>query len=166
MYSTSTLFRWVKVVSVLGIGLYGFLITFNNITDYDTNYLFVKHVMEMDTVFSDSNVHYRAIHSPFLFHSGYILIILAESLLTIFCLKGSWSMFKNLKKDTASFHTSKNWAVAGIIISILLWFVGFQVIGGEWFVMWQSTNWNGLGAAQRVLSFMLLVLILLHFKDD
>lgn len=166
MYSTPFLLRLAKIILVTGIGLFGFLITFNNITDYYTNYFFVAHVMEMDSVFPDSNVHYRAIHSPFLFHMGYILIITAEALITICCLKGAWAMFRNLRKDAISFHAAKNWAIVGIIISILLWFVGFQVIAGEWFVMWQSTTWNGLGAAQRVLTFMLLVLILLHFKDE
>jgi predicted small integral membrane protein len=70
MYSTPFLLRLAKIISVTGIGLFGFLITFNNITDYYTNYFFVAHVMEMDSVFPDSNVHYRAIHSPSLFHAG------------------------------------------------------------------------------------------------
>ena len=82
------------------------------------------------------------------------------------CFKGSWRMFRNLKKDGAAFHASKNWAIVGIIIGIIIWFVGFEVIGGEWFAMWQSATWNGLGAAERVLGFFVLVLILLHFKDE
>jgi len=80
-------------------------------------------------------------------------------------LKGSWNMLKNVKKDVVIFHASKNWAVAGIIIGILIWFVGFEVIGGEWFEMWQSATWNGLGAAERVLTFLCFVLILLHLKE-
>jgi predicted small integral membrane protein len=75
-------------------------------------------------------------------------------------------MIRNIKNDGASFHASKNWAVAGIIIGILIWFVGFEVIGGEWFAMWQSATWNGLAAAERVLGFLVLVLLLLHFKDE
>jgi predicted small integral membrane protein len=75
-------------------------------------------------------------------------------------------MFKNLRKEGALFHESKKWAVCGIITGILIWFIGFEVIGGEWFAMWQSQEWNGLAAAERVLSFLVLVLILLHIKDD
>jgi len=75
-------------------------------------------------------------------------------------------MFKNVKNDAAAFHASKNWAVAGIIIGIVIWFLGFEVIGGEWFSMWQSATWNGLAAAERVVGFLILVLILLHLKEE
>ncbi len=166
MYSTSFLFRIAKTISVAGIGLLGLLIVIGNTTDYYSNYFFVEHVMKMDTTFPVSHIHYRSINSPFLFHAGYIFIILMEAIMAFCCLKGSWMMFKNLKKDAASFHSSKNWAVAGIIIGIMIWFVGFEVIGGEWFAMWQSAAWNGLAAAERILSFLVLVLILLHFKDE
>ena len=74
-------------------------------------------------------------------------------------------MIKNVKKDAAVFHDSKNWAVAGILIGILIWFVGFEVIGSEWFAMWQSTTWNGLAAAERVLGFLVAILILLQLKE-
>ena len=82
------------------------------------------------------------------------------------CIKGSWLLFKNIKCNAAVFHASKNWAIAGIIIGIIIWFLGFEVIGGEWLAMWQSIIWNGLQAAERVLSFLVLTLILLHLKDE
>ena len=46
-------------------------------------------------------------------------------------------LFKNLKSGAAKFHASKNWALAGIIMGIIIWFAGFEVIGGEWFAMWR-----------------------------
>ena len=63
------------------------------------------------------------------------------------------------------FHAAKNWAVAGIIAGIIIWFLGFEVIGGEWFAMWQSTQWNGLGSAERIVNFLVMALILLHLKE-
>ena len=45
-------------------------------------------------------------------------------------------------------------------------FGGFEVIGGEWFAMWQSSQWNGLGSAERIVSFLVLSLILLHMKEE
>jgi predicted small integral membrane protein len=166
MYSTSFLFRFAKTISVAGIGLLALLIVIGNTTDYYSNYFFVEHVMKMDTTFPGSHLHYRSINTPFLFHAGYILIILLEAFMAFCCIKGSWTMFINLKKDAAAFHASKNWAIAGIIIGILIWFVGFEVIGGEWFAMWQSAAWNGLAAAERILSFLALILILLHLKEE
>jgi predicted small integral membrane protein len=120
----------------------------------------------MDTIFPASNLHYRTINNPVFFHAGYIFIILMEAMMCYCCLHGSWLLFKNLKSDTVIFHASKNWAVAGLIIGIIIWFFGFEVIGGEWFAMWQSPTWNGLGAAERMVSFLVLALILLQLKEE
>jgi predicted small integral membrane protein len=89
-----------------------------------------------------------------------------EVAMAFFCIKGSWLLFKNLKSDAVIFHAAKNWAITGIIIGIVIWFIAFEVIGGEWFAMWQSNTWNGLAAAERVLGFLGVTLILLHLKDE
>ena len=166
MYSTSFLFRIAKTVSVFAIGILSLLIVIGNTTDYYTNYYFVAHVMKMDTTFPVSNTHYRSINNPLLYHAGYIFIIVLEIIMTVCCLRGSWLLFKNLKSTNEIFHAAKNWAVAGIIIGIIIWFMGFEVVGGEWFAMWQSASWNGLGSAERIVSFLVLILILLHLKDE
>lgn len=166
MFSTSFLFRLAKAVSVATIGLMALLIVIGNTTDYYTNFLFVEHVMKMDSTFPGGHIHYRSIDNPVLFHTAYIFIISIEALMAFCCLKGSWLLFKYLKADALKFNAAKNWSVAGILIGIIIWFLGFEVIGGEWFAMWQSTIWNGLAAAERILTFLVLTLILLHIKDE
>jgi predicted small integral membrane protein len=166
MYSVQFLFRVAKTVAVAAIALMALLVVIGNITDYFTNYHFVEHVMKMDTIFPDSHLYYRHVENPFLFHAGYIILIAMEALMAFCGIKGSWLLFKNLKSDASVFHASKNWAVTAITIGIVIWFLGFEVVGGEWFAMWQSTSWNGLGAAERIVSFLVLVLILLHFKEE
>ncbi len=166
MPSTALLLRLAKAVSVTGIALMSLLIVIGNVTDYYSNYFFVAHVMKMDTTFPGNHLHYRSIHDPFLFHAGYIIIIMLEAAMAFCCIKGGWLLFKNLRRDAVAFNASKNWGIAGIIIGIAIWFIGFEVIGGEWFAMWQSATWNGLPAAERVVGFLVLVLILLHFKDE
>ena len=166
MPTTPFLLRLVKIISVAAIGLMAALIVIGNITDYSTNYLFVEHVLKMDTIFPGSHVHYRSIHSSAIYQAAYVFIILLETVMCFCCLKGSWKMLRNLRKDAVVFHASKNWAVAGTTTGILIWFLGFEVIGGEWFDMWQSATWNGLGAAERVLAFLCFVLILLHLRDE
>lgn len=166
MYSTAFLLRIAKMVSVFAIGIMSLLVVIGNTTDYYTNYYFVEHVMKMDTIFPNSAIQYRSITNPVLFHTVYIFIIIMETMMTFFCLKGSWLLFKNLKRDAIIFHASKNWAVARLILGIILWFFGFEVVGGEWFAMWQSSAWNGLGSAERIVSFLVLILILLQHKDE
>jgi predicted small integral membrane protein len=166
MLSTSFLFRFIKTGCVLAIGILALLITFDNLTDYYSNYWFVAHVMKMDTTFPGNRLLYRSITHPWLYHAAYIFIIGLEGFMSFCSLKGSWLLWKNIKAAPETFYAAKNWAVAGLGIGILIWFLGFEVLGGEWFAMWQSTSWNGLGAAERILTFLVLVLILLHLKDE
>lgn len=166
MYSVQFLFRVAKTISVAAIALMSVLIVIGNTTDYFTNYQIVEHVLKMDTIFPGGTIHYRSIQSVFIFHASYILIITLEAAMAFCCVKGTWVLYKNLRARAASFHAAKNWAVAGLIIAIGIWFLGFEVIGGEWFAMWQSHTWNGLASAERIVSFLMLVLILLHFKED
>ncbi len=166
MATTAYVFRIGKIIAVAGIGLLSFLVSLGNITDYDSNYYFVEHVMKMDTIFPQSSIHYRSIQSPFFYMLGYLFIILLEAFMSFACWKGAWDMFKHKKDNAALFHEAKKWAVTGLITGMVIWFIGFEVIGGEWFAMWQSTKWNGLYSADRILTFITLVLILLQFKEE
>jgi predicted small integral membrane protein len=78
MYSTAFLFRIAKAISVAAIGLMALLVAINNTTDYYANYLFVEHILKMDTTFPNSSIHYRSINEPILFHAVYIVIIVME----------------------------------------------------------------------------------------
>jgi predicted small integral membrane protein len=40
-----------------------------------------------------------------------------------------------------------------------------MAIGGEWFAMWQSEDWNGLDAALRVFVFSGVVLLVDQLPD-
>src|ERR1700742_2422453 len=153
MYSVQFLFRLAKTISVAAIGVMSLLVFIGNTTDYFTNYQIVRHVLKMDTTFPGSHIHYRSINNPFLFNAVYIFIIIMQAAMTFCCIKGSWLLFKNLRSGAAMFNASKNWAVAGIIVGIIIWFLGFEVVGGEWFAMWQSRLWNGLSSAERIVSF-------------
>jgi len=166
MYSTALLLRIAKIISIFSIGMMALIVVIGNTTDYYSNYHFVEHVLKMDTIFPDSNNHYRSIDNPIIVHAGYIFIIILEALMAFLCLKGSWMLFKNLKSDAKTFHSNKKWSIAGLIIAIIIWFLGFEVVGGEWFTMWQSSTWNGLGSAERITTFIVMILILFQFKEE
>ena len=48
--------RLSKIVMTGGLGFWALLVTLGNITDYDTNWAFVQHVLAMDTIFPDSTL--------------------------------------------------------------------------------------------------------------
>ena len=62
--------RVAKVTLVAAIALFASLVTFGNLTDYNTNYAFVQHVLAMDTIFPFSTIKYRAITDPTLQQIG------------------------------------------------------------------------------------------------
>lgn len=163
--ATTIYFRWIKIVTVSSLALMGLLIVIGNTTNYSANYYFVEHVMKMDTIFPDSPLQYRSIHRPWIYHAGYVIIILLELAMAWFCIQGSRDMFINRREPAAVFYDAKRKAVIGLGIGILIWFTGFEVVGGEWFAMWQSSTWNGLESANRIILFEMLVLILLFMKE-
>ncbi len=158
--------RLAKIVMVAAIALFATLVAFGNLTDYGTNFVFVQHVLSMDSIFAGSTITYRAIASPALHHAAYALIIAAEVATAILCWIGTVLLLRRLKADAATFHRAKSFAVIGLTLGFLLWQVGFMSIGGEWFGMWQSAQWNGVPSAFRFVVVILGVLIFVAMRDE
>lgn len=157
--------RLALFIAVAGSGLMTFLIAFSNITDYATNFEFVKHVLSMDTIFENSTVKYRSITHDGFHHAAYIFIIAFETAMAYFFITSTIQMYTQLKGDKEKFNVSKKNAYIGICLGLVLWFVGFTVIGGEWFSMWQSADWNGLDPADRITTFFMLTYLALVVVD-
>ncbi|MCT8341322.1 MULTISPECIES: DUF2165 family protein [Photorhabdus] len=157
--------RLSKTLMIFAIALFATLAAFGNITDYATNFAFVQHVFMMDTIFPDTTITYRAIHSPVLHHIGYIMIISLESLMAVLCWIGGIYLLANLKSNAAIFNKKKAVAIAGLTLGFLTWQVAFMSIGGEWFGMWMSKQWNGVSSAFHFFITIILVLIYLIQYD-
>ena len=141
--------RLAKIAMTASLALLAFLVAFGNITDYGSNFAFVQHVLSMDTTFPDNTLRWRAITNPVLWHIFYWLIILAEAATCAAYAIGTASLLRHLRADTATFNRAKRPIYVATTLGFLVWFLGFMVIGGEWFAMWQSKIWNGQEAAFR-----------------
>jgi len=157
--------RLSKVLLVWAIALFSSLVAFNNLTDYDSNFSLVSHVLRMDTTFPDNKGLWRAIESPTVHHIAYGLIILSEMVIAALCWLGGFQLYKTIH-NPVSFNQSKKWAILGLVFGFLLWFTGFMTIGGEWFLMWQSETANGQQAAFRLIAIIGITLIYLVQPDD
>lgn len=158
--------RLSKIFTLASIALWLALVAFGNVTDYGSNWVFVQHVLAMDSIFPDATIHYRAIHSPLLQHAAYALIIAAEALAAVLCWFGAWRMWRARCASAAAFRRAKRMAVAGLSLGVLLWLGGFMAVGGEWFGMWMSTQWNGVAGAFRFVVVSMLALGYLGQRDD
>jgi predicted small integral membrane protein len=157
--------RASKAIAVAAMGLLVSLVAFGNLTDYDTNFAFVQHVLLMDTTFPSSTIRYRAITNPVLHHAAYALIIAAEVLTAALCWMGALQLLRHIGDTGQGFNRAKRTAIAGLTVGFLLWKVGFIALGGEWFGMWMSQQWNGIPSAFRYLVMTLGVLIFLSLPD-
>jgi predicted small integral membrane protein len=157
--------RAAKIALVAAVALFASLVAFGNMTDYETNFMFVQHVLMMDTLFPVSTIKYRAITNPALHHAAYALIIATETMTAILCWLGAFALLRRLRADSRTFNRAKPLAVAGLTLGFLLWHVGFMSIGGEWFGMWQSHQWNGVPSAFRFVMVIAAVLILVVLPD-
>ncbi len=157
--------RAAKVALVAAIALFASLVAFGNLTDYGTNFAFVQHVLSMDTIFPSSTIKYRAITDPRLHHAAYALIIAAETVVALVCWVGAFILARHIRSDAQRFNRAKPVAVVGLAAGFLLWQVGFMTIGGEWFGMWMSQQWNGVASAFRFVATIGVVLIFLGLPD-
>src|SRR6185436_6085396 len=151
--------RYAKIIMSLVLAAFCLLVTFDNITDYGTNYLFVQHVMSMDTTYPGNALMYRSITNPVLWRAAYAAIIVAEGITGILYLAGAILLFKARNAPAARFNRANTYVIAASALAFLVWFFGFMVVAGEWSAMSQSATWNGQDAAFRFYVAVLAVLI-------
>ena len=151
--------RIAKLALVAAVAFYYTLVVFNNITDFGSNYEFVRHVLMMDSTFPGNHALWRAIKSPSIHLAFYLGIIAWEAISGILLWWGSIALLRALGRDAHAFQSAKRISVAGLTLSLLMWLVAFLAVGGEWFLMWQSRLWNGQDAAFRMFAVVGIVLI-------
>jgi predicted small integral membrane protein len=157
--------RIAKIATVASIAAFLTLVTFGNITDYGTNFAFVQHVLAMDTIFATSTITYRAVTNPVLHHAAYGLIITTQAVVSVLCWIGVFRLLRRLRADAMTFNRAKNLMIAALTLAFLLYQFGFVTVGGEWFGMWMSPQWNGVPSAFRFLITILAVLIFVVLPD-
>jgi predicted small integral membrane protein len=153
--------RVAKILLLAGIALFYTLVVFNNLTDFDSNYQFVRHILAMDSILPGNHGMWRALPSPAMHLVFYLSIIVWEITTTLLLWWGVAVLLRALRLPPLQFHAAKRIAVIALTLSMLMWLVAFLSIGGEWFLMWQSRTWNGQEAAFRMFTVVGLVLLVL-----
>ena len=157
--------RLAKILLPLMLASFAFVVTLNNIVDYQSNFLFVRHVLSMDTTLPGNALTNRASTDPVIWHACYWLIIAAEGASCLLLLAGSHALWRARHHGAAAFNAAKRLVTLGCMLGFAVWFFGFMVVGGEWFAMWQSKVWNGQDAAFKFYTAILGVLIFVSQPD-
>jgi predicted small integral membrane protein len=153
----------VAVLTLITAAYY-LLVAIGNITDFGTNQQFVIHVFEMDTTFNDDDVMWRSIGSSAIQNFAYLLIILWEVLIAAVLIWAFVAWVRALRAG-GGYDKPRRLSTLGWIMILLLFAGGFIVIGGEYFQMWQSEDWNGLDPALQNVVIAGLALIIAHLPS-
>src|SRR5260370_26198741 len=113
--------RSAKLMLVAGIALFYTVVVFNNLTDFDSNYQFVRHVLSMDSTFPGNHGMWRALPSPAFHLAFYISIIAWEAATMILLWWGTIRLLRGLRVSAAAFNLAKRVAVMALTLSMLMW---------------------------------------------
>ena len=153
--------RYIKLGMVGSIALFFSLIAIDNLIEFASNLPAVQHVLSMDTTFHVPILMQRAIINPSIQIGIYYLIIAWEFLTAIVCWIGCVRLLFNINASDSQFIAAKTVAFIGLFLGFILYMVGFIIIGGEWFSMWQSPSWNAQPTAGLFVSLIMFVMIFL-----
>src|SRR5271167_2934700 len=95
--------RFSKVVLVFAIALFYTILVLNNVTDYGSNYEFVRHVLMMDSTLPGNHLMWRAVNSPLVHTVFYIGIIAWESATMVLCWGAGVRLLKSCRANTSQF---------------------------------------------------------------
>src|SRR3954466_6015761 len=100
-----------KIALVAAVALFFTCVAFGNITDYDSNWQFVQHVLSMDTTFPNSKLHWRAVTDSDLQQAAYWLIIGTQAATAVLFWLGTLSLFARVRSHfvTCSGYGAADW---------------------------------------------------------
>lgn len=130
--------RLLKAVLVICVGLQALFYGLQNIVNLDAAYAVVSTVLSM----ADHGYYTHHFGPPItisvLIWIALAVIILAELVAGLLCLKGSFDMLRRRRGTAAEFTASKQYALLGCGVAVALWLGLFMAIGGAYFQMWQT----------------------------
>jgi predicted small integral membrane protein len=157
--------RASKALLLFALGFYYTLVVFNNTNDYNSNLTYVRHVLMMDTTYPGNHGMWRSIHSSTATWLFFISIVCCEIVTGLLLYSAGFVLARNLRSSAATFNAAKRLGAVALTLSLLMWLTAFLSVGNEWFLMWQSKDWSGEGAAGRMFAIVGIVLLYLVMPD-
>ena len=155
--------RVVTSLFVLMVASYYLVVGFDNITNPTnpnaSNWPFVEGVLSGDGVPADSGFEWRFIDATWFHVISYIGIITMETVTGVVLLIAGILGLRRAGSAPMWAHAQR-WTYVGGILGLTVFMFGFMVIGGNWFVMYLNSKYNGLDPASQNIVFTLGMLIL------
>ena len=163
-WSTWRVARTVTSVFVLMVASYYLVVAFDNITNptnpNGSNWPFVQGVLSGDGVPVDSGFEWRFIDATWFQAASYVGIMAVEAITGILLLIGGILGVRGAR-SSVRWATTQRWTYVGGLAGLVVFFFGFMVVGGNWFIMYLNSKWNGLEPAfqNSVITLAMLLLV-------
>lgn len=155
--------RVVTSLFILMVGAYYLVVGFDNITNPTnpnaSNWPFVQGVLSGDGVPADSGFEWRFIDATWFQAISYIMIMTLETITGIVLLVAGVKGLRG-SQNAARWSLAQKWTFVGGFLGLGIFFFGFMVVGGNWFIMYLNSKWNGLEPAfqNSVMTVSMLIL--------
>lgn len=161
-----SVWRMARVITslfILMVAAYYLVVGFDNITNPTnpnaSNWPFVQGVLSGDGVPADSGFEWRFIDATWFQAISYILVMTLETVTGIVLLIAG---IKGLRtsQNSLGWAQVQKWTFVGGFVGLSIFFFGFMVVGGNWFIMYLNSKWNGLEPAfqNSVMTISMLIL--------
>lgn len=156
--------RAVTSVFVLMVASYYLVVAFDNITNPTnpnaSNWLFVQGVLSGDGVPADSGFEWRFIDASWFQAMSYIGIMTMEAITGLLLLLAGVLGLRSAR-SSSRWAAAQRWTYVGGLAGLAVFFFGFVVVGGNWFIMYLNSTWNGLDPAfqNSVVTLSMLILV-------
>ncbi len=138
------LLRWVKILLVLTVGVWGLIGTVGNLSGLSEVYDAVRHVTTMTGIPEDVGPPWRT-DNPLVVWIGVAAIVLGKIAALAGGGIGGVTMLRNVNSSSDKFRKSKTWAVAGCGAAFALMFFSFTIMAESAFFMFFSPQYVGAG---------------------
>jgi predicted small integral membrane protein len=161
-----SVWRMARVITsllILMVAAYYLVVGFDNITNpinpNASNWPFVKGVLSGDGVPAESGFEWRFIDATWFQAASYIAVMVLETLTGILLLIAG---ILGLRASASSgrWNNAQKLTFLGGFLGLAVFFLGFMVVGGNWFIMYLNSKWNGLEPAfqNSVMTITMLIL--------
>lgn len=161
------MFRILKSLLVLFIGLHALIYALQNVANLDAAHAAVGYVFSGADHVAYPETLFFHVGDPTLHWVVLAIIIAGELAIGVFGLKGSWDMLAARNGTPAEFRAAMSGGLWAAGLALLLWFGLFMTFGAAFFQMWQTE----IGAGSMEGAFMysmasVITMLFVYLTED
>lgn len=151
--------RFASVLVAMTAAYY-LVVAVDNVTNPSSNWVFVQGVVSGDGVPPDSGFEWRFVDATWFQVVVYVMIIVGEAVAGAVLAVAAVSGWRT-SADAIGWQRGQRLTLLGTAIGLGVFFLGFVTIGGNWWVMYLNSSWNGLQPAfqNSVLTLLTVVVV-------